>query len=180
MVRIKNLLIASFVALLTLGSFLQVSLVSAQTESLSDTQKQQIVTNCVSIKNSLNQLHASDALLRVNRGQVYESMASKLMDRFNGRLSSNGLDAKAMTTVTSNYRSALTTFRTNYMSYEQKLSETLRIDCTQNPEAFHEAILETRFLRNTVHEDVLRLHRFIDDYRASVGDFLINYQRITG
>ena len=151
----------------------------AEDFTLTDEQKQQITTNCVAIKNSLNQLHASDALLRVNRGQVYESMASKLMDRVNARLSSNNLDAKAMTTVTDNYRAALADFRTNYIQYEQKLSETLRIDCTKSPEQFHASILATRELRSLVHEDVTRLHRFIDDYRSSVSDFLLNYQRIS-
>ena len=152
----------------------------SSSDSLSEEQKQQIVSNCVGIRNSLNQLHASDALLRVNRGQVYESMATKLMDKFNARLISNSLDAKAMTTVTDNYRAALLDFRADYITYEQKLSETLRIDCTKHPEAFYISVQSTRELRLAVHEDVQRLHRFIDDYRSSVGDFLLNYQRVAG
>jgi hypothetical protein len=41
------------------------SVVMAQSAtSLTDDQKQQIITGCVSVKNSLTQLHASDALLR--------------------------------------------------------------------------------------------------------------------
>ncbi len=148
-------------------------------QNLTDEQKQRISTNCVSIKNSLSQLHASDALLRVNRGQMYESMATKLMDRFNTRLSGNNLDAKAMTGVTSSYRSTLASFRTHYISYEQKLSETMRIDCTKEPSAFHSAVLTTRELRTKVHEDVTKLHDLIDDYRSSVGDFLLNYKRVS-
>jgi len=133
----------------------------------------------VSIKNSLSQLHASDALLRVNRGQVYESMAAKLMDTFNDRLAGNRLDNKAMTTVTSNYRSALTTFRTDYIAYEQKLSEAIRIDCSTQPNTFHAALEQARTLRTKVHDDVVRLHRIIDDYRSSVSDFLLNYERVS-
>lgn len=174
----RFMIVIAVVAVLTTVVF-SAHTARAEDFALSDEQKQHIVTNCVAIKNSLNQLHASDALLRVNRGQVYESMASKLMDRFNARLSSNNLDAKAMTTVTDNYRSALTDFRTNYIQYEQKLSETLRIDCTQNPEQFHASVLAARGARSLVHNDVTKLHRLIDDYRSSVGDFLLNYQRIT-
>ena len=85
-----------------------------------------------------------------------------------------------MTTVTDNYRAALLDFRADYITYEQKLSETLRIDCTKHPEAFHISVQSTRELRLAVHEDVQRLHRFIDDYRSSVGDFLLNYQRVAG
>jgi hypothetical protein len=126
----------------------------------------------------LNQLLASDALLRVNRGQVYEAMASKLMDAFNDRLSGNQLDNKAMTTVTGNYRSELNDFRTDYILYEQKLATALRIDCTSQPNSFFRTLEEARQLRKDVHSDVTELHRLIDDYRSSVSSFLLNFERI--
>jgi hypothetical protein len=151
----------------------------AKAEDLTPDQVERVKTNCVSIKSSLSQLHASDALLRVNRGQVYEAVASKLMDSFNNRLGSNRLDNKAMTTVTDRYRTALTNFRTDYIAYEQKLSETIRIDCVAQPNTFHTSLSEARELRAKVHEDVERLHRNIDDYRSSVSDFLLNFERVS-
>ncbi len=150
----------------------------AQT-SLTSEQISRIQTNCVAIKNTLNQLHASDALLRVNRGQVYESMASKLMDNFNNRLSSNRLDAKGTVAVTTSYRAALDDFRNNYRQYELKLSQAIRTDCTNNTEEFHFVTEEARELRKVVHDDVLRLHRYIDDYRSAVSDFLLNFERVS-
>lgn len=175
----RRLLFLALFGLLSVGLVAVINSAAARAEDLTPDQAQQVQANCVSIKNSLNQLHASDALLRVNRGQVYESMASKLMDTFNNRLATNSLDNKAMTTVTSNYRSALNTFRTDYIAYEQKLSAAIRIDCAAQPNSFHTAVLEARKLRQTVHEDVLKLHRLIDDYRSSVGDFLLNYERLS-
>ncbi|MGH7218534.1 MAG: hypothetical protein ACREGE_03790 [Candidatus Microsaccharimonas sp.] len=151
---------------------------SAYAEDLTPDQAEHIKTNCVSIKSSLNQLHASDALLRVNRGQVYEAMASKLMDTFNDRLSGNRLDNKAMVTVTANYRSALNDFRTDYIQYEQKLATALRTDCTTQPNSFYRILEEARQLRKDVHADVTALHRFIDDYRSSVSSFLLDFERI--
>lgn len=167
--------------LLVIGfSFVWAGVVSAQSsESLSPEQEDRIRVNCVSIRSSVNQLHASDALLRVNRGQMYESMASRLMDRFNDRLGSNNLDNKAMTTVTSSYRSALKTFQTDYIKYEQKLSEALRIDCNAKPAAFYAALQDARKLRTTVHEDVKKLHQYIDDYRSSLNGFLTNFERLS-
>lgn len=159
-------------------AFGAVSAQAQQAPSLTAEQQKKIMSNCVSIKASLTQLHASDALLRVNRGQLYESMASKLMERFNDRLGSNGLDNRAMTTVTSNYRTQLTAFRTDYIAYEQKLSSAINIDCETKPLEFHVAVQEARALRNTVHEDVKKLHQYIDDYRSSVGTFLVNYERL--
>ena len=151
----------------------------AQSTALTPEQLQHIKSNCTSIKSTLNQLHVSDALLRVNRGQVYESMASRLMDPFNSRLGNNRLDAKATSVVTTNYRSALDTFRNDYKDYEEKLSSALRVDCTSQPELFYTTIEQARVLRTKVHTDVNKLHRYIDDYRSAVGDFLLNYERLS-
>jgi hypothetical protein len=175
----RRTLFVAIVSLLTVGLFLPFTGATAQAEDLTPDQANLVKTNCVSIKNSLTQLHASDALLRVNRGQIYESMGTKLMDTFNDRLASNRLDNKAMSTVTTNYRSALTTFRTDYIAYEQKLSSVLRIDCMTQPNTFHTGLEEARILRATVHEDVMKLHRLIDDYRSSVSSFLLNYERLS-
>jgi hypothetical protein len=175
----RRILFVAIVSLLSIGLISSVSTRSAQAEDLTPDQIERVKANCLSIKNSLNQLHASDALLRVNRGQVYESMASKLMDNFNSRLGINSLDNKAMTTVTANYRTALTTFRSDYIVYEQKLSTAIRIDCGSQPNTFHTTIEEARKLREVVHGDVLRLHRLINDYRSSVGDFLLNFERLS-
>lgn len=166
------------VVILTAISFS--SIVNAQAlDDLTDEQRAKITSNCVVIKSSLEQLHASDALLRVNRGQVYESLATNLMEPFNTRLSNNRLDSSAMTTVTSQYRTALNQFRTDYIAYEQKLAEAIKIDCSSQPDKFHDAVLVARSLRSTVHDDIQKLHRSIDDYRLSVGDFLLNYERIS-
>jgi hypothetical protein len=175
----RRILFVALVSLLSVGLLIPFASTSAQADDLTPEQTQRVKANCVSIKSSLSQLHASDALLRVNRGQVYEAMSTKLMDTFNSRLASNSLDNKAMVTVTDNYRKALDTFRTDYIAYEQKLAAAIRIDCVSQPNMFHTTVQDARKLRKTVHEDVLKLHRFIDDYRSSVGDFLLNFERIS-
>ena len=175
----RRIIFVALASLLTVGILFPLSGNSVRAEDLTPDQTARVKENCVSIKNSLSQLHASDALLRVNRGQVYESMATKLMDTFNDRLAGNRLDNKATTTVTGNYRSALTTFRTDYIAYEQKLSEAIRIDCTSQPNTFHASLEQARTLRTKVHDDVIRLHHIIDDYRSSVSDFLLNYERVS-
>ena len=167
--------IAAVTVLLGLGA----QTAHAQSSSLTAEQAEHIKSNCTSIKSTLNQLHASDALLRVNRGQVYESMASKLMDPFNSRLSNNRLDAKATSAVTSSYRSALDSFRNDYKAYEEKLSSAIRIDCTNQPELFYATIEQARENRSKVHDDVIKLHRYIDDYRTAIDDFLLNFERIS-
>lgn len=153
--------------------------VSAQTV-LTDEQRSLIRTNCVSIKSTINQLKVSDALLRVNRGQVYESMRSKLMDRFNGRLGSKDLDNRGVLVVTASYGTGLDDFRGNYVDYERQLAATLRIDCTEDPDSFHASLLQSREKRAIVNKDVMKLHQLIDDYRNAAGDFRLNFERVSG
>jgi hypothetical protein len=176
MIRVLSTLVAAAVLTVLFGVSAQT--VHAQSTTLTAEQVERIRSNCTSTKSTLNQLHASDALLRVNRGQVYESMASKLMDPFNSRLNSNRLDAKATSAVTTSYRTALDAFRNDYRNYEQKLSSALRIDCFNQPQLFADTIEEARVNRAKVHDDVVKLHRYIDDYRSAVGDFFLNYERL--
>lgn len=175
----RSISIVSVAGILMLSfSLFMTTITTAQAEPLSDRQRSKIQAECAQIKGSLSQLHASDALLRVNRGQTYESLSSRLMNPFNARLNASGLDSKAMTTHTTQYTAALTSFRAQYISYEKKLSEALRIDCRKDAGSFYTAVLEARELRQDVHKDVEKLHSIIDDYGTSVSDFLLNFKRL--
>lgn len=146
--------------------------IHAQSASMSDGQIARIRASCVGAKSTLAQLHASDALLRVNRGQIYESMSTKLMSRFNDRASSNHYDISGLLSATQNYGTMLTTFRADYQTYEEQLSNALNIDCTKEPVAFYDAVSLARTLRSQVHVDVTRLHQYIDDYDTVLNVFI--------
>ncbi len=142
--------------------------VSAQENALSERHINHIRDNCVSAKNTLSQLHASDALLRVNRGQLYESISTKLMSRFNTRVSNNGFNNSDLVSVTTGYGRTLDAFRSSYQTYEEQLSVALRIDCQKNPTQFYEAVASARTKRSQVNSDIIRLNRYIDDYQKAV------------
>lgn len=173
--------------LLVVGAVFTVALsaigvVSAQAQDvlpITDQQIQRIRTNCVSAKSTLNQLHASDALLRVNRGQLYESMSTKLMDRFNTRAARNNFSNTGLVTATVAYGHTLDTFRTDYQAYEEQLSTALGIDCTKQPVEFYDAVDAARTKRNQVHGDIVQLDAYIDQYRSELTNFETNYQRAT-
>jgi hypothetical protein len=148
---------------------------SAQSPPMTEDQISHIRANCTSTKSTLNQLHASDALLRVNRGQLYESMSSKLMTRFNDRAQSNRFAVDDLVSVTQNYVKALTTFKQDYQSYEEQLSAALRIDCNKEPVTFYDAIAASRAKRTQVHVDVIKLHQYIDEYQSNFDVFKSNY-----
>lgn len=170
--------------LILLGTFITVLasvalLTSASAETTTtDAQIARIKSNCVSAKNTLNQIHASDALLRFNRGQMYESMTTKLMSRFNGRAISNNLDAKSLVSITNDYGTALTTFRNDYQSYEEQMSTALGIDCTKEPIAFYDSVAQARTKRTLVHSDVIILHQRIDDYSTAFNTFANNFEKV--
>ncbi len=168
-----GLLTASLVSLFVLSS------ASAET-SPTEAQIIRIKANCVSAKNTLNQIHANDGLLRFNRGQIYESMTTKLMSRFNSRVDSNNFDAKPLIAVTNSYGTALTNFRADYIIYEEQMSTALKIDCQKEPISFYDAVAKARTKRTQVHSDVVILHQKIDDYTSAFSAFTITFQSVSG
>lgn len=130
-----------------------------------------IRANCVDAQSTLSQLHASDALLRVNRGRLYESISTQLMVPFNSRVSLNQLDGAKLVAISTTYEGQLTSFRTNYKLYEEAMSQTLRINCTNEPVAFYDQVNDTRVKRKKVHDNTLSLHKTIGEYKAAFETF---------
>jgi hypothetical protein len=161
----------------TFGVAIAFGIANAQNPPITEAQITRIRSNCVSAKNTFTQLHASDALLRVNRGQIYESMTTKLMSRFNSRAESNHLGASSLVSYTQNYSSALAAFRKDYQAYEEQLSNALSIDCTKEPVEFYDSVASSRIKRTQVHVDVVILHRYIDDYESAFDDFAANFAK---
>lgn len=151
----------------------------AQETPITDQQIEKIVGNCLITKDTLTRLHVSDAVLRVNVGQIYESIATKLMEGFNSRVSSNNFNEVDLVSATKNYQSMLDTFRSDYKIYEEKLSNTLAIDCSKQPVEFYSAVLLDRTNRNQVRSDVINLNQLIDQYRLSVAQFEKDFQDVS-
>ena len=153
--------------------------VAAQSATMTSQQIELIRSNCVSTKNTLSQLHASDALLRVNRGQIYESMSTKLMERFNIRIANNGYSNISLVAITKSYGQMLDNFRLDYKSYEEQLVLALDINCSNQPVAFYDAVALARTKRDQVHADVIELGRYIDQYQSGVNQFENDYKGVT-
>lgn len=132
---------------------------------------QRIKNNCSEAQATLYQLHASDALLRVNRGQLYESMSTKLMEPFDSRLTLNSYNAADLVSIASVYDHELNDFRTNYQQYEESLSNVLQMNCDNQPVAFYDGVADARTKRSKVHDSALALHKTINDYEAAFEAF---------
>lgn len=159
--------------------FLTVTARSLDVSPLSESHKERIVANCTSAKSSLQQLHRSDASLRVNRGQLYEFISTKLMARLNSRLVLNRLDASDLVAAAARYEQSLSYFRTTYQTYEEQLSALLRIDCQRQPEAFYYRALDVRQKRQAVAEVTSEIERYVVEYHQTFERFTAGYQAAT-
>lgn len=152
----------------------------AQAETETDTQIEKIKTNCFTARNSIQQLHTSDAVLRVNIGQQYESMSTKLMGRFNKRVASNGLQNTSLLQATQDYTEALDSFRLAYRFYEERLADATKVDCNTDPIKFYEAIVEARTERKKVHDTVVEMGKALDGYSIVIDRFEIDFKAVGG
>jgi hypothetical protein len=155
-----------------------IKIVSAQSSENSgptNTQIQLVHDNCLTLKTTLNQVHASDALLRVNMGELYEAISTKLMSGFNGRVANNNLNNDNLVATTNSYNSLLNNFRTDYQTYEEQLSSALNIDCNSQPADFYNAVASARTDRDQVHQDVVGLNQAIETYKSNLSQFEQDY-----
>jgi hypothetical protein len=171
----KKGILAGFIITVLICGISFIKIASAQSDQPTDAQIQLVQNNCLALKSTLNQLHASDALLRVNMGQLYESMAIKLMNGFNGRIENNNLNNHSLVSVTKNYSAILDNFRADYQVYEEQLSNAINVDCQNHPASFYNAISLARTDRDKVHSDVLRLNQSINSYQSATDQFESDY-----
>lgn len=149
--------------------------VRADSPEMDDAHIRRIQADCLIAQSTLNRVHESDALLRVNRGQLYESISTKLMAALNSRIALNRRDDSKLSAITATYEQDLNTFRSNYQVYEEQLSTAMKIDCTKQPVAFYDAVTLARTERNTVHDSILTLNTEIKEYSTAFDEFKAAY-----
>lgn len=151
--------------------------VSAQQSSLlTDGQVIKIKSHCSEVQATLSRVHANDALLRVNRGQIYELISSKLMARLNSRIALNSLDSSAFIDVSTDYERHMKDFRSAYQRYEVSLSDAMEIDCTEDPVKFYEQLSDARQKRTEVFASTQTIADDVKDYKKVFDEFAKSYQ----
>ena len=163
-------------ATLTGAVFVGTTVFAEDSSTITDLQLVQIRARCSEVKATLGRVHANDALLRVNRGQLYERLSTKLAAPLNSRIALNRLDGSSLLTVTSNYDQHLNDFRTHYQTYEEQLSATMRIDCVNQPAKFYDSLQDARAKRQIVNESSQRLTSDIAEYKQAFTEFARSYR----
>jgi len=148
----------------------------AESGPVTDQQLVQIRARCSEVQAMLSRVHANDALLRVNRGQLYERLSTKLTVPLNSRIVLNRLDGSSLLSVTSRYEQHLNDFRAYYQTYEEQLSATMRINCTKQPAKFYESLQVAREKRQVVHDSAQQLAKDIGEYKQAFTEFARAYR----
>ncbi len=130
-----------------------------------------IRANCVSVQSALQRIHASDGLMRVNLGQRYETIATRLMAPMNSRIALNRLDNVAMTQTTADFNTVIREFSTNYQQYEQTTLKAIEMKCVDRPVEFYDTITLARDHRASVHDSVSKLSALLKQYGAQFDAF---------
>ena len=135
---------------------------------LSDGQVSLVRVNCVATHATLERIHASDALARVNLGREYETISTKLMAPMNSRIALNSLNASEVARTTADFNSELQEFRATYQRYEQTVNQLLQHDCSKDPSGFYKAIQQARIYRAQVREIVTSMSGLTTQYRTQL------------
>lgn len=172
----RSLVIAALViATLTGGIAYSISAQAEESAPMTEEHIARIRNNCVEAQASLFQLHAADGGLRVDRGQIYESISTKLMAPFNSRLVLNRVSDATLLSTASEYDKQLQIFRLRYQEYEEAMSAVLRINCVNQPVAFYDSVADTRQKRKLTHDSAMDLQKTILKYGNEVEVFAKNF-----
>ena len=142
-----------------------------ESPAMTDEHIARIKASCVQAKVNMYQLHASDGLLRVNRGQLYQSTSTKLMAPFNSRGALNQLDSSKLVAITSQYGDEFKSFDVSYRAYEEALSNVLELDCVKQPVAFYDGVADARKKRQQVYIHSEELRKLTREYKEAFEAF---------
>lgn len=154
---------------------LAIGLVVVVPTAMADTdmsaEKQTIITQtCVSSQTVLQRIQHNDAATRVNRGQGFETLITRLMTPLNTRTTARGFNESAalLLDTSKRYQQTLENFKDTYEAYDNALTGALRTKCKDKPAKFYEYIEQARKHRQNLAGEVATLHHLAGEYRANV------------
>lgn len=130
-----------------------------------------ITMDCAAVKAKLVKVHESDGLTRVNAGQLYDSVANKLMARLNSKIAEQRLDGGKLFVYAADFERHLTAFRDTYRSYESAMAQLIKSDCHAYPQNFYYVLDAVRQKRQEVQQEVTALYDTARAYRREAQQF---------
>lgn len=144
--------------------------------SLSDAELDAIRTNCVDAQIALQHVGESDRLTRINRGYRYEAILT-LMTNFNSRVAENKINAPELITIASDYQKAWSSFRSEYIEYDDAIASLSKMDCKAEPTTFNDQLNALREKRTSLSNRVKEFDALLDKYQTGVNDVKQNLEK---
>ena len=145
--------------------------VAAESIALSSSQIELISAYCTESRGHLERLHSADALQRVNLGQRYENISTKLMAPLNSRIALAGHDGLEMAKTSVEFNQELTEFRKTYLKYDNQIDDIISMDCENNPVEFYRQLEAARQERQHLADNVGKLNQLILQYQTEFESF---------
>lgn len=171
MYTVKSRLLFALALIVGLGSIASLPVYAQESPVLTDDHITRIQTNCQPVIATLNQIHANDTPVYINRNQAYFSISDKLIARLNSRLALNSFDTTPLVKIANEYNNELAEFRVVYRQYDTAMADLVKKNCIRQPVGFYETIGDVRKQRDIVHSSINRLHVLIEQYRDAVNTF---------
>lgn len=151
------------------GAFFVVPVIAVQNEAVDEARLEKIQQNCIAAQVALGQVQHSDIAVRINRGQAYDNMLTRLMAPFNAQAALDRLDvAPELAQTTNEFEEVFDGFKQEYAQYERALSQVTRMKCQDQPQTFYDNLTTVRELRAGLQEDVVLLQDLAKEYLTHV------------
>ena len=138
---------------------------------LTDEQIDQVRSRCVTVQSLLSRLRANDGLRRVNLGQQYETISSRLMAPLNSRIALNKFDGVELVKTTVDFNEQLDVFRERYRNYEQDITAVIDMKCKDQPVSFYDGVMKARIERQLVRDAVDRQNALLAQFNTQFEEF---------
>ena len=143
--------------------------------ALEKSKEDVIRTNCRPVQSILNQLEKVDAALRINRGRLYNDVIN-LLYAMNARLANNHITAPKMVSTTSKIEQLVKQFREDYPTYDDNLTELIKMDCQKSPGLFYDRLVKFRQGRANLGHLVGKIDDLIREYSQQFNQFKDSYR----
>lgn len=168
-------MIRKFIVILSIASLVGSTIFMVKSahgaDIITDGQIQAIKSQCQELQSTLSRLQQSDILLRTDRGELYRTIANKLMVPLNQRIATNQLDGSQLVAITADYNKTYTKFYDSYSTYAQALTDTTNINCSNQPTQFYDAITKAYDKRAELHAVNQKLVTLATNYRKEFVSF---------
>lgn len=160
-----------FISAVLAVSLLPAFVWSLDPKSMPEAEKQAVVSQCHDIRRNLQSIKHIDTLTRVNRGTATTNLVT-LMSAFNSRAASNTFNIPPLVTATKNVQDLRREFGDDYTLYETALRDLIAIDCTTEPVAFYEQLVEVRAKRTLLNTTIKEIESQLDIFQTNTDEVL--------